>query len=612
MWAIRKSLNLIMVLAITVLTFITSVYQVEAKTVLQKANEGNYLLELSFPKGITMNDFHLLIDEINTTVKEVRITLDSNGSEITYGINNLNMEDTKTFKKILQERVEKAIFDHERLTGDQLNVTKVQDSIKVRFVSFQGLEEEIKKTQGLFAEKDKVRNLSTANMQSKVISLKERGELLKKMANAKKKNELHKNEEISNKYIEYEYSSEEIKEMEQMIEEKNKYQQLSADNKDDIKSSTIVTNEVLGGPNYNNGACNTSELNPRCGDGQDRLKLKARFHETGEIYNWAPEYTRATIEEIDPDWNIRKLSLQFKWSRTALSHLRIDENEAFEAEIKFYNFGPGEGIPGHGYAYMNFETVDWCSNLPGVYNDTRFMDEDTEKSFAVGTTHVQDLVEDTEYYFWQNGVPQNYQIPQNGLYSINYQRGYWLDSTNDWYRGLRGDGDEWFVFNEEYESYVVVKQYHKYDSAHYAPGSYEREFRISWADDTNVSIGNLKDSTSIPTINFGESIVVTTGKDAYSIHRFHIDEPREVTIKTQKYSGDSKSYDPTFVLLKHQDWDDRLVVDDVYERVGMIPRWNAYPYTTVFLEKGTYYVIVYQKVYVDSSLTGMKAELIIQ
>lgn len=59
---------------------------------LQKANEGNYLLELSFPKGITMNDFHLLIDEINTTVKEVRITLDSNGSEITYGINNLNME----------------------------------------------------------------------------------------------------------------------------------------------------------------------------------------------------------------------------------------------------------------------------------------------------------------------------------------------------------------------------------------------------------------------------------------------------------------------------------------------------------------------------------------
>lgn len=188
-----------MVLAITVLTFITSVYQVEAKTVLQKANEGNYLLELSFPKGITMNDFHLLIDEINTTVKEVRITLDSNGSEITYGINNLNMEDTKTFKKILQERVEKAIFDHERLTGDQLNVTKVQDSIKVRFVSFQGLEEEIKKTQGLFAEKDKVRNLSTANMQSKVISLKERGELLKKMANAKKKNELHKNEEISNK-----------------------------------------------------------------------------------------------------------------------------------------------------------------------------------------------------------------------------------------------------------------------------------------------------------------------------------------------------------------------------------------------------------------------------
>lgn len=61
----------------------------------------------------------------------------------------------------------------------------------------------------------------------------------------------------------------------------------------------------------------------------------------------------------------------------------IDENEAIEIEALFYNYGSDTSIPGDGSAWMMEEADYWVTNLPNAYLDTRFMDSDNEKSYAI-------------------------------------------------------------------------------------------------------------------------------------------------------------------------------------------------------------------------------------
>lgn len=124
----------------------------------------------------------------------------------------------------------------------------------------------------------------------------------------------------------------------------------------------------------------------------------------------------------------------------------------------FYNYGPGTGIPGRGKAFMDQEPYYYYTNLPNGYLDTRFGDDPGEKSYAVGTKDVRNLSSSRTYYFIMKARWYPTDNDTNGLWQINLQRGYWFDSQNPYYRLIRGSGDEWYIFNEEYEVTAKIKR----------------------------------------------------------------------------------------------------------------------------------------------------------
>jgi len=172
---VKKSISFFMIVAIVILSLGLYVSPAEATSVNQTGNEGDYLLELSFPNGISLNDYSLLVAGMASPVREVRLTFQANGTEITYGTSNLHTS-------ALEEQIEIAISEHGRLTGDKLHATVVKDSVKIRFVGFQGTEEEMKKALEHVEEKRKIHNLDSDNMRSKIISLKAREELSRQLA----------------------------------------------------------------------------------------------------------------------------------------------------------------------------------------------------------------------------------------------------------------------------------------------------------------------------------------------------------------------------------------------------------------------------------------------
>lgn len=239
-------------------------------------------------------------------------------------------------------------------------------------------------------------------------------------------------------------------------------------------------NNILGGPSYNQGLCDPYAKNPFCGDGQDRSKTKLRMKKAGDRYQWYPETVEAITQEISDQK--RMFRLNFRWNNENLSNLNFDSNEAIEAEVLFYNYGPNENIPDTGRAWMSRLPSFWSTNLPGGYLDTRDLDKKEEVSYAVGTIHTDELKADITYFFEAQATldyeaplptdPDQSPNPLNGevgLWQINFQRGYWFDSKHPVFVQLRGEGDEWYVFNEEAESNIQVKKYDKYNSELYAP-----------------------------------------------------------------------------------------------------------------------------------------------
>lgn len=246
--------------------------------------------------------------------------------------------------------------------------------------------------------------------------------------------------------------------------------------------------------------------------------------------------------------------LKFSWDQAALNNLVIDQNEALEVEVLFYNYGQEEGIPDQGTAWMYDipEADDWKSNLPAVYLDTRFLDDDEEKSYAVGTAQPELLQADIEYFFWAKARPQD-TSNQQGLWQINFQRGYWLYSENPWYREQRGDGAEWYVFNEENETTAKVKQYHKYDSAHYAPGSFTLDTNANYAK-------GFRYKETFPSISQKDWRKTRTGKvprGGYKVYRFQVNSPGKYLVATSQHGSNYDTvlelYDQNFVQIKYND-----------------------------------------------------------
>lgn len=191
---VKKSVSFFMIAAIVILSLGLYVSPAEATSVNQTGNVGDHLLEFSFPNGITLNDYSLLVEDMAYPVREVRLTFEADGTEITFGTSDLH-------PSTLEEKIEKAISEHGRLTGDKPHATVVKDSVKIRLVGFQGTEEQMKKALEHVEEKRKIHNLDSDNMRAKIISLKAREELSRQLAEGEREDinqaEIHADDAFS-------------------------------------------------------------------------------------------------------------------------------------------------------------------------------------------------------------------------------------------------------------------------------------------------------------------------------------------------------------------------------------------------------------------------------
>lgn len=270
-----------------------------------------------------------------------------------------------------------------------------------------------------------------------------------------------------------------------------KYYEKITGNKNDIKDDTKMKKisklqkvfsswlsipvyaEVKGGEPQGNEGNEVEKLsiNPNMGDRQDRLKQKDR--QDGGVYNWLPNSFVLQVKEVsDRSDHLRQVNVGFTFDSERLSNLNIDDDEALEAEVLFYNYGRDEGIPENGLAYM-YTKEFYAHNIPTYaypYEDTRFLDKEnmkttdtsefSEVSYCIGIANTRMLKPDTKYWWIIKGYPSELaqalnSIPTEGLAKLQFNRSYnyadhkllsIISSTNG--------HDEWSVFNEEYEAAV--------------------------------------------------------------------------------------------------------------------------------------------------------------
>ena len=381
----------------------------------------------------------------------------------------------------------------------------------------------------------------------------------------------------------------------------NRYNQMFLDYSEDSFQEGGSRSIPDGGPQYPDlkgpiGPWGDIQGHPEKGDRQDRLKQGERRNDLADmtVYDWIPTYvkgeTRYSAYQAGQGFIQKSVRVDFRWSQNGLDKLNIDDNEAVEIEVLFYNYGTDTGIPGNGKAWLSSEGNSWYSNLPSCYRDTRFMDSGDEKSYAVGTRYPGSIVANTQYYM-------NFTVGEspNGtsrLWQINFQRGYYYDHPNVGYRLIRGSGDEWFIFNEEYESTVKIKQYHKYDSARYAPeqapaNPFNSVFPNNVFEHTTVrnSYANqFRYREKIETFNTGNLPITSYTYPAqghYSMRKFQVDSPGYYSIYTSKY--ECSSTDTTLTLFDHDftqiAYNDDIGPTDIYSKIYR------------YFDKGDYYVI---------------------
>jgi hypothetical protein len=225
-----------------------------------------------------------------------------------------------------------------------------------------------------------------------------------------------------------------------------------------------------------------------------------------------------------------------------------------------------------------FPPQSWSTNLPNGYLDTRYLDDSGEKSYAVGTASVAQIQPNTTYSFTMVAYPNNNNNYEDriGLWSINFQRGYWLDSTNWYYVNfIRGTGDEWYVFNEEYETTAKIKQYHKYNSQYYTPSGFNSSTATTHATQFRykegfnvVSNGSIVDTGNIPS-------------QGYQVYKLQVNTAATYRMKTTKYGSVSSD---TYLHLYDHNFTEIASNDD----------YNGTLYSQIdrYLAKGDYYIVV--------------------
>lgn len=532
-------------------------------------SEENEILHIYYSKGVPFNLVEELIIQDSALPYEFTATIEVGKDIITFGLTNIDKLKGEDFVKLILPELKLLLESMSYVYEDAK-----EESLKVTILSFKDSKENISK-----------KNIELNNSLTKELSIYSDSIVVGKI------NEMELNQflkELQDDNIKkQDYSLESVKEIvtvdlteDELLDSLNIKMDKEREKQRIIPTTDDGANilETRGGPSYNWGMCDTSAKNPRCGDGQDRL----RMHDDGGFnsstnrgaYNWLPRDVYGEAKTINT--TTRQVSVLFSWTNDRLNNLRIDNNEALEVEVLFYNYGQGVGIPQRGKAFMNQEPYSWSSNLPGAYKDTRFLDDPREPSYAVGTKYINDL--DTRTYsFVMNARWYNTDNDDNGLWQINFSRGYYLVSTHPGlraYQELYGT-DEWFIFNEEYEIFAKVKQYHKYDSGYWAPGEYghmiepnqkhQWNYKHSFQD---IYKGNTYDTGAIHTNN-------------YKVYRINVDTPQTYTFETLPYG--STRYD-TYLQLY-----DQRIIWKAWDNDGGS---GLYSKISIYLDKGTYYLIV--------------------
>lgn len=501
-----------------------------------------------------------------------------NNQEITFGTSNRDKLSIAGFIN----QINSLIIDLIKQYTDVSNVSDeqfkhVKSSLKIKSLIFQDSEKKISNFEnGNFDKLKNIKNTKIVNVKKK-----DRDTFI---AEARKKHKEEKQKVDSKIKIEatpYNFTQDELKESKEKANEKIKLKKQgnikdeAPKPQDSKKVKSLVT--IASEP------CNTSSLNPHCGDHEDRLKQKTRFNDLNwpPVYSWIPTWVGASTFQVDSNTKKRGLIVRFDWDQSSLDNLRRDSNEAIEAEVLFYNYGPATGIPAYGYAYMYnepYSSGDWSTNLPGGYKDTRFMDEAGEVSYAVGTRYVNSLQANTIYEFTYYAYPHpNWKdYTDVGLYQVNFQRGYWLDSTNLVYNQYKGTGDEWYIFNEENETTAKIKQYHKYNSSLYAPSvfneysrtDYQNQFRYKQTF-INVINGSNFDAGYIP-------------QQGYRVYNLTVDSPSQYSFKTSYNAGGPNS--DTYLTLYNHDFVEVVSNDD--------SNGTLYSEIIRYLPSGDYYIVL--------------------
>ena len=180
--------------------------------------------------------------------------------------------------------------------------------------------------------------------------------------------------------------------------------------------------------------CAASASNPHLGDADNR-------YDSG--FQWFPNEVDVNFY-TDIAQNENRTKLWYRYNQSTLNNLNVDSNEALEMEVVFYNyyliFTPYED---KGDAFQLIENGStWCTNQPNCYRDTNAFDWGQEVSFCVGVDDTSELVANTWYYWYIDGIKgtttNNY--PNDGRFKVTAQRSY----------RFIGSGT-WFVFAEEHE-----------------------------------------------------------------------------------------------------------------------------------------------------------------
>jgi hypothetical protein len=359
-------------------------------------NHDEIILEIYNKGEHNFVSFMNIFQDDDALPYEFRGTTNINGEIITFGLFNTDKIKSSVFLKRIDDQISNLVnsaTSNKDSTQISENIEKAKQSLKITSLSFIDTKSQIEKTQKKITDiNNTMALLDNDKFGIKTISKIERENFLKSMQKSK---DSIPNREINNAPVtgesfndlkKYKENAKKIIEGKKQIKEKQ-YSSQNSIIKNLLSSLIAYTTLAKGGESFTDKSCDSGAWNPPnlyCGDKQDRLKQKRRFNGSDTVYSWIPTWVRSTTSNINTTTQERQFYLEFLWDATSLSNLVIDNNEAIEAQILFYNYGIGTGIPGNGKAWMSsFPPKYWATNLPSGYLDTRFFDNSGEKSFAV-------------------------------------------------------------------------------------------------------------------------------------------------------------------------------------------------------------------------------------